>query len=92
MPSARYDVTKVVLGSADDGTGFNQSIQCYAQRRLDSYRADSAFAGGLALVTALASVEGREILQSLLQKKLEFGESLIGNWRASDHHDCFGTA
>lgn len=62
VPDGRYDVTKLV-GSADDGAGFNQfdpvlKVTGFVSRRF-------GLLGGLALVAALAAVEGREILQSL---------------------------
>jgi hypothetical protein len=62
VPDGRYDVSKLV-GSADDGAGFNQfdpvlKVTGFVSRRFGIF-------GGLALVAALAAVEGREILQSL---------------------------
>ena len=64
IPDGRYDVSKLV-GSADNGAGFNQfdpvlKVTGFLSRRF-------GLVGGLALVAALAAVEGREIVQSLLQ-------------------------
>lgn len=68
IPDGRYDVSKLV-GSADDGAGFNQfdpvlKVTGFLSRRF-------GIVGGLALVAALAAVEGREILQSILSEKEE---------------------
>jgi hypothetical protein len=60
--SDRYDVSKLVGGSTDDGGGFNQfdpvlSATGFLSRRF-------GIVGGLAIFAALAAVEGGEILKA----------------------------
>ena len=61
-PSDRYDVSKLVGGTTDDGGGFNQfdpvlSATGFLSRRF-------GIVGGLAIFAALAFVEGGEILKA----------------------------